>query len=164
MSKKSIFDKLKDKDACQTAYIPEKLTWDDSPEGLVHLNAVNKVKYILNKHSYRVDKNLTKWCKNGVIYYRKGSRQDNTLQCVTVRHDVVTKENDIRHEQTIISFDQCVIHSTEFSKAYYIIDEIYNKAGNYLNLYYHGISFNEYYDDIINEIDQRLDKLKSTWR
>lgn len=144
-----------------------QMPWDDTPEGLVHLNAINKVKYILNKHGYRVDKTLNKLYKgnkNGITYFRKGSIQDNTLQCVTVRHDVVTKENDMRHEQTIISFDQCIIHHTEFSKAYYIIDEIYNKSGDYLTLYYHGLSFDKHYDDIIKEIEQRLDKLKGTWR
>jgi hypothetical protein len=143
------------------------MPWDDAPEGLVHLNAINKVKYILNKHGYRVDKTLNKLCKsnkNGVTYYRKGSVQDNTLQCVTVRHSAVTKENGMRHEQTIISFDRCVIHATEYSKAYYIIDEIYNEAGDYLTLYYRGLSFDEHYDDIIKEIDQRLDTLKSIWR
>lgn len=141
-----------------------QMPWDDISEGLVHLNAINKVKYILNKHGYRVDKNITKAWKNGVTYYRKGFVQDNTLQCVTVRHDVITKENGMRHEQTIISFDQHVIHAIEYSKAYCIIDEVYNEAGDYLNIYYHGISFNEHYDELINEIDQRLDKLKSTWR
>lgn len=144
-----------------------QMPWDDIPEGLDHLNAINKVKYILNKHGYRVDNTLNKIYKGnkkGVIYYRKGSVQDNTLQCVTVRHDVVTKEDRTRHEQTIISFDQCVIHHIEFSKAYYIIDEIYNKSGNYLNIHCHGISFNEHYDDIIKEIECRLDKLKRTWR
>jgi hypothetical protein len=141
-----------------------QMPWDDISGELVRLNAINKVKYILNKHGYRVDKKLTKGFKNRVVYYRKGSIQDDTLQCVTVRHSAVTKENGMRHEQTIISFDQHIIHATEYSKAYYIIDEIYNEAGGYLNLYYHGISFDKYYDDIIKEINQRLYKLKRTWR
>lgn len=145
-----------------------QMPWDDIPtKGLIHLNAANKVKYILNKNGYRVDKTLNKLCKgnkNSITYYRKGSIQDNNLQCVTVRHDAVTKENGMRHEQTIVSFDQCVIHHIEFSKAYYIIDEVYNERGDYFNLYYHGISFDKYCDDIIKEIEWRLDKLKSTWR
>lgn len=148
-----------------------QMPWDDIPEELVRLNAINKVKYILNKHGYRVDKVLNKMCKsnkNGVTYYRKGSVQDNTLQCVTIRHDVVTKENDMRgmrHEQTIMSFDQCIMHSTEYSKAFYIIDEIYSgKTGDLIDLHHYGISFDEHYDDITKDIDRRLDKLKRTWR
>lgn len=136
-------------------------------EDLVHLNAINKLKYILNKHGYRVDKELNKLCKtnkNGVTYYRKGSIQDNTLQCVTVRYGVISNASGMRHEQTIISFDQCIIHTTEFSKAYYIIDEMYNKNGDFINLYFRGIVFDDFYSGIIAEIDQRLDKLTRTWR